>query len=967
MSLLALLVALAGAPVLAQYGGPNHVVIKDFPWKVRSTEHFDIYYYDESKPLVPRTAEILERAFSQGVKALDIETEPPVWASEGAKKHGRWQRRPFFLYASPNDFQQSNIAQVGDGTGGVTEPFKNRFMVYNNGEAQWLDEVITHEFTHILQYHVLISGFWRSGQILKSIVYPLWFIEGMADFVTQDNEGSIEESLVRDAATSGGLLPLTRLEHFGHLKPHQISLAYHEGAVAMRFMAEQYGMRKVGDMLKLFETRLETSRVLMDLLGLDAFAFDRKFQEYAKTRYARVVRVNRLQEPQAFGGELTFTKDNIPQFNSSPVFSPDGRTMYYLTSKRDGDPVQVWELDLRTGRTKALPRVAYGRIENLPMGNFANISRQLAISPDGRWLAWGATKNHSDSLFLYDLKELRMDKVPLPGFASAQQPAFSPDGRTIAFSGMKDSTTDLYAYDRTTGAVRQLTNDVNDDQMPCFLPDGSLIYSQEQTDPLDAHSYERRLVRLDFRTGASKELESSGAQARDPMVSADGKTVLFAIDDGQFSDVYELTLATGKVARLTRTIGGGYAPAYAADGKIAFSSLRKGNLHIYLGDRSEFLSEDVPPAARALPAAAKFLLPGMGGVGVSSSTVSLTVERPYKASYSTDLFIPAFFYSSAGGFFWTSYWQGSDLLGNHQQAAVVQLHSGKDFDYQATYNYGRFRPGLVAQVSGSGRSQLIDGGTGDTIEDAYHQQSVGVVYPFDRYHRVEAHLVSASERLHDETTGSRSSNEARLASVALVRDTVTGRYLVAEKGNRLRLSWAQATEVLGGNRRFYLGGAEAQQFVRLGSQNSLALRAYGAQTLGPDHPQLIIGASCIYGCNGVRGYRRSVENSGSRELVGTAEWRFPIFPDLNYYMWYFFPDFYFKAVFGSLFTDTGLAWTTQGQFQHQSWSGVRNSIGVGLHIHTFILQEFVLPLSFVWAQSTTQNDGIFYFYLGQSF
>jgi outer membrane protein assembly factor BamA len=119
---------------------------------------------------------------------------------------------------------------------------------------------------------------------------------------------------------------------------------------------------------------------------------------------------------------------------------------------------------------------------------------------------------------------------------------------------------------------------------------------------------------------------------------------------------------------------------------------------------------------------------------------------------------------------------------------------------------------------------------------------------------------------------------------------------------------------------------------------------------------------------GVRGYARSdVENAGSRLAGGTAEWRFPILPDLNYYMWYFFPDFYFKAIFGTLFTDAGLVWDSPGEAARTQWHTVRNSVGGGIRIYTFILQEYPLVVSMDWAQRTTQNGGIFYVYLGQSF
>ena len=962
MVLAALAVSLLTLPANAQFG-QNHVVVHDFDWKIRSTEHFDIYYYDGSASMVPRAADVAEKAFDRVTKLLHVDVEAAPWASDASRKRTRWERRPLFLYASPNDFEQSNIADVGDGTGGITEPTKNRFMVYNNGEKQWLDEVIPHEFTHIMQYYVLISGFWKSGQILKSIVYPLWWIEGMPDYVTEAAEPAIEESLVRDAATSGTLIPLVHLEHFGHLKPHQVTLGYHEGAEAMQFLADQYGQRKIGDSLRLFVARVEVSQVLLELLGEDIFAFDRRFQEYTKDKYRRVARLERLKEPGYFGGALTRGKGTIPQFNSSPVFSPDGETMYYLTTQKDLDPPYLWRMDMKTGRAHKVPGVPFAPIENIPMGNFANLSRVLSISPDGRFIAFSGTKNHRDIIFLYDVRRAKLGRVELPGFQQINQPSFSPDGRRIVFSGMKDTYTDLYLYDLDSKKTKRLTDDVNDDQMPVFTPDGrAIVYSREAADPLDPADYERRLYRLELSDLSLTRLEDTGYQARDPLISPDGKRVLFVRDGGGFSDVCELDLSTGKAKRLTRTIGGSFTPTYVGD-EIAFASLRRGSVHIYAGPREGFLDEDLPETVRDVPGPTKFLLPGMGGVGVSTQTLAISPERPYKFDYSTDLFVPAFFYSSIGGFFWTSYWQGSDMTGNHQNSALLAFHSGRDFQYQATYSYQRYRPQFFAAAQGVGTQDLVDQNTGDSIDDVYNTQYVGVAFPFDRYHRVEASLQSATERVYDTTAGTHYDNEARMAGLALVRDTVRGRYLVATEGDRVRLDWQQATQAVGGNRRFTTESLEAHQFVGTGGQSALAFRGYAAQGFGPDSPQFILG-----GLGGVRGYGRSLSTDiGSRLAVATAEWRFPIAPDLNYYMWYFFPDFYFKAIFGTIFSDTGYTWGSPGQGADVSWPRLRNSVGLGLRIYTFILQEYPLIVSMDYGQRTTSNGGIFYVYLGELF
>lgn len=947
-SFLLALFLLAPVSARAQSFGQNHVVLDDFQWKVRSTEHFDVYYYEGSSARVTEAAEYLEKGFKAITRSLDIPIEPPLWASEAMKKRSRWKRRPFFLYASPNDFQQSNIAQVGDGTGGVTEPFKDRFMVYNDGSRQWLEEVTIHELVHIFQFHVLIGGWWKSGAILKTIVYPLWMMEGMAGYLTHGIESTLEEMTIRDAATSSGLLSLVRLEHFGHLKPHQVTLAYKQGAAAMAFLAEQYGPKTVGRMLKLFESRFETSSVLNELIGLDVFQFDKKYREHLEEKYARIRRLERLKEPEAYGAALTRTTDGLPQFNSAPVFTPDGRTMFFF-STRAGHPPVIYEQDLKSGRTKALTNPSQTRIENMPLGHFANLSRVLSLSKDGRRLVWAGTRNHRDSLYVYDLEARRLKTLPLPGFQTASQPSFSPDGTMLAFSGMKDAVSDIYLYDLASGQVTRLTRDPEDDEMPVFTPDGTaIVYSSETSDG-------RRLYRFDLKDGAVTRLESLSGEARDPLVSEDGRKILFVLENRGFSEICELDLATGRAVRLTRSIGGSFTPTYAPGDELAFAALRRGNVHLFKGPRSDFEGEAVEPARS--PDAA------LAAVAPSTATVALTPERPYKFTASTDLFLPAAFYSSQGGFFWTSYWQGSDLLGNHQAVGLMSVASGSSFDYAARYSYSRFRPALFAGAQGLGRRGLYDPDNGQTFNDSVHAQFLGVSYPFDRTHRVETSLAAISERVRYDAPGLRDDRQARVVSAALVRDAVRGRYLVATSGNRARLFFDQAVGALGGSRRYETIGVEAHQFLPTGSQSALALRAVGLESAGRDHPNLLLG-----GLGGVRGYARSTtEDNGSRLALANAEWRFPLKQDINYYMWYFFPDFYFKALYGSVFTDAGYAWNTPGQLGHTQWRQVRNSVGLGLRLYTFILQEFPLVISADYARRTTQNGGIFYVYLGTLF
>src|SRR6185295_4948189 len=112
------LVALAGAaaPSSAQYFGQNKVQYRQLDFKVLHTEHFDIYFYPEEQAGTEIAARMAERWYARLSKVFH---------------HQLRGRQPLILYASPTDFQQTNVipGDLGEGTGGVTEPVRRRIVL----------------------------------------------------------------------------------------------------------------------------------------------------------------------------------------------------------------------------------------------------------------------------------------------------------------------------------------------------------------------------------------------------------------------------------------------------------------------------------------------------------------------------------------------------------------------------------------------------------------------------------------------------------------------------------------------------------------------------------------------------------------------------------------------------------------------------------------------------------------------
>lgn len=98
------------------------------------------------------------------------------------------------------------------------------------------------------------------------------------------------------------------------------------------------------------------------------------------------------------------------------ALSPDGKTVAYVSGPSDAENLFLW--DLRTGRQRLVEQEV----------------SDVAFSPDGRFLAYVhiCSSYFHSSIFLYDLKTgKRLRSVVIPdGFVSGL--TFSPNGKTVA-------------------------------------------------------------------------------------------------------------------------------------------------------------------------------------------------------------------------------------------------------------------------------------------------------------------------------------------------------------------------------------------------------------------------------------------------------------------------------------------------------------------------------------------------------
>src|SRR5256885_15617179 len=198
LSLLLGALSLFALPVRAQYFGRNAVQYETFHFKILKTQHFDVYFYDKEADVAEQAGRMAERWYARISQVL---------------RHQLSGRQPLILYSDAPDFQQTNVLgeQPGEGTGGVTESLKRRIILPMGASLYETDHVIGHELTHAFQYD--ITGVGRGNMATGLNRVPLWFIEGMAEYVSLGNVDPNTTMWMRDAGRRGELPKFRDLEN----------------------------------------------------------------------------------------------------------------------------------------------------------------------------------------------------------------------------------------------------------------------------------------------------------------------------------------------------------------------------------------------------------------------------------------------------------------------------------------------------------------------------------------------------------------------------------------------------------------------------------------------------------------------------------------------------------------------------------------------------------------------------------
>jgi Tol biopolymer transport system component len=561
----------------AQYFGKNRVQYRDFDFAIIETRHFDVYFYGGLREAATDAAQMAERAYARFSRVLH---------------HQYRERQPIILFGSHSEFQQNNLTEIGEAVQGVTDPLRHRVLLPFTGSYQEFEHVLQHELVHQFQFDIFARGFIGAGiPQLLAVQPPLWFMEGMAEYLSVGPVNALTAMWLRDAALEGTLPTVQQLTSDPRVFPYRF------GHALMAYIGERWGDDVIGEILH----GVASSGVSFGFeraLGMPLSQLSAEWHDAVQREY--LPQIAERDKARAIGTPVLTRSRSDGGIHVSPSLSPDGTEIVYF-SEGGSYFIDMYLADVETGRqTTRLVKSAF----NAGFESLRFLNSSAAWSPDGKQLAFPAKRGGRDDLVIYDIERRRVIRRISIEIAGITSPNWSPDGRRLVFSGLDRGVSDLFVVNADGTGLERLTDDRYADLQPAWAPDGNRIaFATDRGPAADFHELRPAPLTVGIFDLATRRIEllpeMEGANIN-PQWGPGGNALAFVSDRTgtanvflfDFSDrrVYQITDVFTGVSGITET-SPAISWAVSAD-VLAFTYYENGEQNVYTMRRPATRAEE---------------------------------------------------------------------------------------------------------------------------------------------------------------------------------------------------------------------------------------------------------------------------------------------------------------------------------------------------------------------------------------
>ncbi|MCX7994212.1 MAG: hypothetical protein N3A65_00345 [candidate division WOR-3 bacterium] len=613
--------------IATEYFGQNKIQYRDFNFKILSTEHFEIYFYEGGETLAHFAQDVLEDGYEQLSKDFGIEID---------------FRIPVILYNSPNHFSQTNVTLelIEESVGGFTEILKNRMVIPFNGDYEDFRHVLVHELTHVFEFVIFFPSKLEAiltGDLLYSI--PLWVMEGCAEFFSQG--WNLEADIyMRDLIMNNRVISLSELGNY------EGYIIYKEGQAFFNYINKKYGREKISEFIHLLKAKKNLENTFIATFGIGVEEFNKRWIKFYQLKYWPEVRLS--ENFENFARVVYDHKKTGSFYNTSSAISPNGDKIAFISDHEGNvDLIVISSIDGRI--LKRLIRAEYSSgYEGLHL-----YQGGISWSPDEKYLTFAAKSQGEDVLYVINSRNGRVYKKFKLKLNGLYSPQFSPDGKKIIFSGLKDSALDIYQIEIATGEIQRFTNDIYSDKFPSFSPDGKIVFVSDRPDSLETYNYGNYALFLKDGDNITR-LTPRTTYLASPFFNAD-TGIFFVADYDSAYNLYYYSLNKNRVVKRTDVLTSIHYPSISRDyEKIAFC---------YYNDRGYDICVVKEPLKKMVDCDSVESITAENSY--AGGEIDQAKVRNYRLKFTLDYIVASASYYTPLGFSGATQIAISDILGDH--------------------------------------------------------------------------------------------------------------------------------------------------------------------------------------------------------------------------------------------------------------------------------------------------------------
>lgn len=435
------------------------------------------------------------------------------------------------------------------------------------------------------------------------------------------------------------------------------------------------------------------------------------------------------------------TRDNAPPKQvspegwsvNSPAFSPDGRTLYFMSAKSGS--MQLYAMPTAGGEAKRLTDFALdvdgyklspdGRQVALAFAVFPDCKADLACTKQKlddeaarkstgllfdrmfirHWDAWN--DGRLNRVFAATLGDGMLTSatllsgdvhgdIPSKPFGDLSDFAWSPDGKTVAMSVRQadrsepwSTNFDIWLVNADGSGARNVTSANKAwDAGPVFSADGKTLYYRAMARPgFEADRF--ALMAMDLASGKAKEVAPRWDASADGItLSADGKWIYTTAQELGQHPLFRVSLANGEVEGV---VGAGSVSAFALAGStlaVARNSLRTGDVIYSVNEVGKApLRAITPTAGEMLPDVAWGAFEQFNFIGWNGETVHGYVVKPWNFEPGKKYPVAFLIHGGPQGSFgngWSYRWNPQTYAGQGYAVVMIDFHGSTGYGQKFT-------------------------------------------------------------------------------------------------------------------------------------------------------------------------------------------------------------------------------------------------------------------------------------------